>query len=461
LMEDGRILYSSWQHSTLEMGPRGRVSLFGINLDGTDLALFSAEGKPVKMMPCVTSRGLAVFVESFSAPWDGSGQLAAVALRRNLHSYRTITQEEEGLFHSPSPLPDGRILVSQRPVDGSATHGIRVFDPETGDSQLVYDDPESHDIQAKLVCVRTEADGRSSVVTEKDPHGQLFCLNVYLSDLENAGWLPNGEVKRVRLLEGIPASVHDTDSSTPLGTGILPKRLLGEIPVEEDGSFFVQIPANVPVQLQTLDERGMALRTCSWIWVKNHEPRGCIGCHEDGELTPENRLVDAVTRPPRALTLPPHRRRTVDFKHQVAPILHRKCASSQCHGNPNAAFKLAENLPSKRNGDSPTATARRAYTLLMTPASSSEGSHYTGRFVHPGRARTSPLIWHIMGRNTSRPWDKLHLAGESVRSMVDVSAALTEEEQRTLVEWIDLGAYWDTRSLLTVTKEKQSGGSGQ
>jgi hypothetical protein len=24
----------------------------------------------------------------------------------------------------------------------------------------------------------------------------------------------------------------------------------------------------------------MALRSCSWIWAKNHEPRGCIGCHE-------------------------------------------------------------------------------------------------------------------------------------------------------------------------------------
>jgi hypothetical protein len=41
LMQDGRLLFSSWQRSTLEHGSRGRVRLFGINLDGTDYALFA------------------------------------------------------------------------------------------------------------------------------------------------------------------------------------------------------------------------------------------------------------------------------------------------------------------------------------------------------------------------------------------------------------------------------------
>ena len=36
-----------------------------------------------------------------------------------------------------------------------------------------------------------------------------------------------------------------------------------------------------------LDADGMGLRSCTWIWVRNNEPRGCIGCHEDGELTPD------------------------------------------------------------------------------------------------------------------------------------------------------------------------------
>ncbi|MHC4737089.1 MAG: HzsA-related protein, partial [Planctomycetota bacterium] len=88
------------------------------------------------------------------------------------------------------------------------------------------------------------------------------------------------------------------------------RRVLGEIDIEEDGSFNIEIPANTPIELQTLDAEGMALQSCSWIWAKNHEPRGCIGCHEDGELTPENTLAKSVTRPSIKLTLPPERRRT-------------------------------------------------------------------------------------------------------------------------------------------------------
>ena len=42
--------------------------------------------------------------------------------------------------------------------------------------------------------------------------------------------------------------------------------------------------------VELLDEAGMALRSCGWIWVRNRETRGCIGCHEDGERAPENRF---------------------------------------------------------------------------------------------------------------------------------------------------------------------------
>jgi hypothetical protein len=76
-----------------------------------------------------------------------------------------------------------------------------------------------------------------------------------------------------------------------------PRRLLGELDLEEDGSFNIQVPANTPIELQLIDSQGKALRSCRWLWVKNKENRGCIGCHEDGELTPENRLAKALTKP--------------------------------------------------------------------------------------------------------------------------------------------------------------------
>ncbi|MHC4655605.1 MAG: HzsA-related protein [Planctomycetota bacterium] len=445
IMPDGRLLFASWQRSRLDRGFSGQVALFGINIDGTDYAAFSThEGKRIKHMPCTTTKGLAVFVEGDSVPWDGSGSLGSVRLRRPLHSYRPLTKVSDGLFHSPSPLLNGRILVSRRSSDGDDTHGVYCLDPSNGELKLIFDDPDYHDIQAKAVHPRPEPDGRSSVVTEKDPHGRLYCLNVYISDLEKSEWLPAGTVKRLRVLEGIAVNgdTYMQQDERTLGVsvnGIPPvaqRRVLGEIDIEEDGSFNIEIPANTPIELQTLDAEGMALQSCSWIWAKNHEPRGCIGCHEDGELTPENTLAKSVTRPSIKLTLPPERRRTVDFRRDIMPIIAQKCI--RCHTKADSPPHLTKDL-SLVGGPGRGAYFNRTYESLLAPGN--QPGH--GKYVHPGRARTSPLIWHIFGRDTSRLWDDVHSTGQVSRMPPATAEGLTEDERRTFVEWIDMGALWD------------------
>ncbi len=445
IMPDGRVLFASWQRSTLTRGPLGRVALFGINIDGTDCALFSADGdKRIKYMPCITSKGLAVFVEADSVPWDGAGTLGCVSLRRPLHSYRPITSQSDGLFHSPSPLPDGRILVSRRQANGKDTHGVYVLDPSTGKFQMIFDSPDYHDIQAKAVIPRPEPDGRSSVVSEQDPYGKLYCLNVYTSDLKEPEWLPRGTAKKLRVLEGISVTKDTIDSSAstdePQVTGIprlAQRRILGEIPVEEDGSFNIEVPANTAIELQTLDSNGMALRTCSWIWVKNHEPRGCIGCHEDAELTPENIFVKALARPSNKLTLPPERRRTVDFRSDVMTIISAKCVA--CHSKAGSVPYLTPDLSLiARPGGK--AYFNRSYESLLAAGEQPNRRKY----VDPGTARTSVLVWHIFGRNVSRPWGNSICSREPIIKMPpDGAEALTEDQKRTFVEWIDMGALWD------------------
>ncbi len=451
IMPDGRLLFAAWQQARLNRGPLGRVALFGINIDGTDYAAFCTdEGERIKHMPCVTTKGLAVFVEAGSVPWDGSGRLACVTLRRPRHSYRPITRDSDGLFHSPSPLPDGTILVSRRSADGKDTHGVYRLDSNSGQFELIFDSPDYHDIQAKAVYPRGEPDGRSSVVTEEDPNGKLYCLNVYIGDPVSRRTRDEGretsderratrdEVVRLRVLEGIAVKTQNSKLKAQNFVPLAQRRVLGEIDVEKDGSFNIEVPANTPIELQILDADGMALRSCGWIWAKNHEPRGCIGCHEDGELTPENVLVSAVTRPSIKLTLPAERRRTVDFRRDVMPIVAQKCA--RCHAEADAMPRLTPEL-SPATGAGGEALFNRSYESLLV------GTAETGRgkYAHPGRARTSPLIWHIFGRNTSRPWDETFGPQSTTTDQMPPvgSAALTADEKRTFVEWIDMGALWD------------------
>lgn len=512
ILPDGRLVFSTWQIGGWGRSPLGRVALFAANTDGIDNAIFSGdEGRRVKLMPCVTPDQLVVFVEGDAVPWDGAGALASVSLRRSLHSHRSITKPGDALYHSPSSLPDGTILVSRRPADGSGTHGVVRLDPVTGKARRVFDDAKSHDVQAKLVSPRLQPDGRSSVLSPDQPNGTLYGLDVFTSDLEGKGWIAKEQPWRLRVLEGIPrrtagivAASQDRRPGSilpgPTVEGIpslLKRRFLGEIPIEEDGSFNVSVPANTPVQIQIVDSDGIAVRSCDWIWVRNRETRGCIGCHEDGERAPENRFPKAIASHPVDLSPPAEKRRTVDFRRDVQPILSRRCAIPACHSVTGEANPILDDAPGRIAGAAGAALFNRAYESLLagdvrsgrtrggalalvspgaldgkaaTAGPGARGDRSEARidgvappdwrvlldgYVTPGRARTSPLVWHLFGRITTRPWDGepgapsgdvggLHAPGFAWMLMPpDGSPRLTDDERRAIVEWIDLGALWN------------------
>ncbi len=58
------------------------------------------------------------------------------------------------------------------------------------------------------------------------------------------------------------------------------QQILGYAPVEPDGSFKLQIPADVPIALSIIDAKGRAFQThTNWIQVRPGERRTCDGCH--------------------------------------------------------------------------------------------------------------------------------------------------------------------------------------
>jgi len=441
ILPDGRLVFAAWRRAGFDHGLAGRVALMGVNTDGIDLATFCGDvGKRVQHSPCATASGLVVFVEADTLPRDGAGTLACVSLRRPLHTYRPITAESDGLFHSPSALPDGRILVSRRPADGSSPHAVWCLDPATKRLEPVFADPGFHCVQAQAVVPRPEPDGRSSALTLEVPLGKFYCLDVSKTEFKDPTWFPRGTAKKVRVLEGIPCRAAEDDMnpggrSAPGVPQLAARRILGEAPVAGDGSFNVEVPANTPIQLQLLDERGMALRSCGWIWTRNHESQGCIGCHEDPELTPANLLVDALAVPTVSAAPPPEKRPTIDFRRDVMPIVERKCAG--CHGAGGSPPRL------DGTGAGDAARAKAVYETLLAHDEAGSDRSPRWKYVEPGKARTSPLAWHVEGVNTSRPWDG-PAASRAVKGIPPGNTEpLSAEEKSMLIGWIDLGARWE------------------
>lgn len=316
LLSDGRLLFSCWrpvQHDFPANPPRAAAqasrrgsALFTVNTDGTDVSVFAAAHEPpaARFAPCETPDGLVIYVES--GAFDGGNRLAltAVSRTRSLHTRRMLADDSAGCYQSPSPSPDGNLLVSYR-AGSNGSYGLYVLDPTTGRRiTKVFDAPRWHDVDALAVRPRLEPAGRSSQVDYQVDHGYLYCLDAYLSSPVLGDEVEPGRIKRLRVIKAVPDDRAgrrgaSTKETTDWAVGAAGEEILGEAPVETDGSCYLSIPACTPVRLQTLDANSVVLKAMrSWIWVMPNEARGCIGCHEDRELTPPNRHVLALRKPP-------------------------------------------------------------------------------------------------------------------------------------------------------------------
>ncbi len=261
--------------------------------------------------------------------------------------------------------------------------------------------------------------------------------------------VPPGAVKYVRVIEGVPPrqgpellrAEPDAEPRPASGAGSAfgARRLLGVAPVAPDGSFHLRVPAETPLTFQLLDEHSVALRTQqAWTWVMGNENRGCIGCHEDPELSPPNRMVTAVIEPPVELTLPPERRRSVDFRHAIAPLVGVRCAVAGCH----VAGEVVPNLAGPPGSARPTAS-RSAYDVLLGRVPGQGGA----RYVVPGRARESRLIWVLFGRNLSTG----EAPGGGAIGRVPPHHTVRPRERIQFIEWVDVGASWDSPTTIAAT----------
>jgi len=304
LLGDGRLLFSSAQPPVTGQAARGSA-LFTVNTDGTDVFVFADAHAPAarRAMARETPDGHVVYVEAAPDARDGGGSLVTVKRTASLGTRSVLAHDPAGVYRSPFALDDGRLLVSHRSGPdaavggtggaggaGAGTWGLFVLDPR-GDSTLLalHDAPEWHEVDAVVVRPRRAPPGRSSVVDDRRTTGLLYCLDASMSDAAHAPRRTDAGIAWVEVYRAL-----DGDGLAP---GVTPTVLLGTAPVEPDGSFHLRVPARMPIRLQTLDaERRPVLSMRNWIWVMPREARGCIGCHEDRELSPPNRHVLALRK---------------------------------------------------------------------------------------------------------------------------------------------------------------------
>ncbi len=269
---DGRILVLDEQ----KYPEKGKRKLMAMRVDGTKSELFyeSRETKEVKGKGW--EAGEAVYFIEEDPENRNQTRLVSVKQGHPLSSYSTLSEDIPGEFNSVSPGRDGSLLVSYRSVENDA-FGFYIFDLAKLElSNIKYSNPDYHLIEPVLIAERQVPMKLPEIVDESKEKGRLLCLNADLS-MDNS------------------AVVADNNKKTTMVQIFDLEKMIGEVPVEEDGSFYIEIDADTPVRFQTVDAQGEILRgPSSWIWVRPNEKRSCVGCHEDRELAPDNRVPDAL-----------------------------------------------------------------------------------------------------------------------------------------------------------------------
>ena len=151
-------------------------------------------------------------------------------------------------------------------------YGLYLFDLVSRRKVLVYDDPEMSEIDPVPVAPRQPpALMPSTVAGGSQSTGRIYCVSVFNSDLP----YDHESVKYVRVIAARQQGL------TMNANASFRTRLLGEVPLAADGSFYVEVPADTPVRFALLDrDRATVVHETAFTYVRPGQTRGCIGCHE-------------------------------------------------------------------------------------------------------------------------------------------------------------------------------------
>ena len=357
VMPSGRVMYLRWEY-TDSAHYFSRV-LMSMNPDGTSQAsvyhnnsywpngLWYARplpGHPTKFVAIISGHhgvprmGEMVLFDMAKGRQEDTGALQRIpGYGKPVKSIikDTLVDDSWPKFLHPYPLSDKYFLVSCKPTQASAW-GIYLVD--VFDNMLLLKEEPGYALFEPLPLRKTE---RPPVIHDKVRLNETNAT-VYVHDIYAGTGLrgvPRGTVKKLRVFQ-YEYSYRDQGGHYFVGMegGWDVRRMIGTVPVEEDGSAMFHIPANTPVSLQPLDEEGKAMQQMrSWLVGMPGEYVSCAGCHESQNSTAAPTPGTAARKPPTDPAPWYGPKRGFSFVREVQPVLDQYCAG--CHngqpGRPN------------------------------------------------------------------------------------------------------------------------------
>ncbi|MBQ9874671.1 MAG: hypothetical protein IJM30_09420 [Thermoguttaceae bacterium] len=146
---------------------------------------------------------------------------------------------------------------------------------------------------------------------------------------------PEGtKIKELRVVQVLPKTTPKANVPwIGFGGDNSARKVLGTVPVEEDGSARFEVPVNVPFYVQALDEDGVAVQTMrSATYAHPGETLTCLGCHEgrfNASQNADSPTPIAFSRAPSKIEPDVKGSNPFNYPTLVQTVLDKHCV--ECH----------------------------------------------------------------------------------------------------------------------------------
>ena len=298
VLPDGRLLYMRWEY--IDRSQVEYHALWTMNPDGTGVSVFYGNMHSyIVMIDALPIPGTQEVIASFS-PGHGANEHAGFATVISQQQGpdalpAAVRLSKNGRIRDPFPLAKDLFLMARDKT-------LLLMD-RSGKEQVVYTDPACAVHEPRPLRPRPREPVIPSQTRPERADGQFVLVDVYAG--RNMEGVKRGDIKKLLILEPLPKPVNFSggmDLTSFSGTFNL-ERILGTVPVEEDGSASFFAPAGRPLFFVSLDKNDLSVkRMQSFANLMPGETFTCIGCHEERAGAADNRRADntlrALKRPP-------------------------------------------------------------------------------------------------------------------------------------------------------------------